>query len=378
MSQRALVIGGTGPTGPFVVEGLVERGYEVTILHGGQHEVEFSVPGIRHIHEDPHFAETLEHGLTGQGNFDLVVAQYGRLKVIADVMVGRTGRLVAIGGATAIYAPDGDPRWGPIGRPAVFPETTDILARDETVSGMAKIGLRMVQAMDALFEHHQQGDYVASYIGYPLNYGPRNPGQYDWTVVRRLLDGRRQLVIADGGMKLESRVLSENAATAVLLVVDKPEPSAGRRYNVADRYTYTMRQRIEYIASCLGKEIELIDMPYQLAWPCHPYWRRVPHHQVCLSTLIRDELGYHEVVEPDAGLRRSIEWLVANRPEPGGDAEQQIGDPFDYAGEDALTERWLRATGHLGDTEVKLPDAGHQYRHPKAPGDLWSPAPSSR
>src|SRR5476649_134315 len=49
---RALVIGGTGPTGPFVVEGLHRRGFDVTILHGGQHEVEFAVPNVRHIHED--------------------------------------------------------------------------------------------------------------------------------------------------------------------------------------------------------------------------------------------------------------------------------------------------------------------------------------
>ena len=78
------MIGGTGPTGPFVVEGLHERGYEVTILHGGQHEVEFAVPGVRHIHEDPHFREGLERGL-GEQSFELVVAQYGRLRIVAEL-----------------------------------------------------------------------------------------------------------------------------------------------------------------------------------------------------------------------------------------------------------------------------------------------------
>src|SRR4051794_7774522 len=42
-SMRALVVGGTGPTGPYVVNGLVERGYEVAILHSGRHEVD-SIP----------------------------------------------------------------------------------------------------------------------------------------------------------------------------------------------------------------------------------------------------------------------------------------------------------------------------------------------
>ena len=33
--MKALVVGGTGPTGPFIVNGLVERGYEVTIFTVG-------------------------------------------------------------------------------------------------------------------------------------------------------------------------------------------------------------------------------------------------------------------------------------------------------------------------------------------------------
>jgi NAD(P)-dependent dehydrogenase (short-subunit alcohol dehydrogenase family) len=44
--ERALVIGGTGPTGPYVVEGLDHRGFDVTILHGGQHEVDFAVGDV--------------------------------------------------------------------------------------------------------------------------------------------------------------------------------------------------------------------------------------------------------------------------------------------------------------------------------------------
>ena len=52
--QRALVIGGTGPTGPFVVNGLVERGYEVTILHTGAHEVDTIPSSVEHIHTNPY------------------------------------------------------------------------------------------------------------------------------------------------------------------------------------------------------------------------------------------------------------------------------------------------------------------------------------
>jgi len=371
--DRALVIGGTGPTGPAVVRGLAERGYRVTVLHTGQHEVDFGLPGIEHIHEDPHFAQTLERGLADR-TFDLVAAQYGRLRVVSGVLAGRTARLVAIGGATGVYAGDEDERWGEMGRPALFPENTPVYRTNAGPGGSEKIGLRMVEAMDTLFEHHARGDYSATYVMYPVNYGPRNPGPYDWAVVRRILDGRRRMVIADGGIKVESRVFSENAAAAVLAVIDEPERAAGKKYTVADRYAYTMRQRIEFIARCLDHDLELVDMPYDLAWPCHPYWRRSRAHRLCQSTLIRLELGYHEPVEPDQGLAQTVSWLAANRPEPGGEAERQIGDPFDYASEDDLMDRWLAARGAVGDVTSRLHPAGHQYRHPKTPGEAWRPA----
>ena len=36
--MKVLVVGGTGPSGPHVVQGLLERGHDVTILHRGVHE----------------------------------------------------------------------------------------------------------------------------------------------------------------------------------------------------------------------------------------------------------------------------------------------------------------------------------------------------
>ena len=51
--MRALVIGGTGPTGHFIVNGLRERGYRVAILHRGRHELPEIPDDVEHIHTDP-------------------------------------------------------------------------------------------------------------------------------------------------------------------------------------------------------------------------------------------------------------------------------------------------------------------------------------
>ena len=70
--MKALVVGGTGPTGPYIVNGLLDRGYEVAIFHRGTHEIPEIPPQVEHIHGDPHFLETIEESLGGR-TFDLAI-----------------------------------------------------------------------------------------------------------------------------------------------------------------------------------------------------------------------------------------------------------------------------------------------------------------
>jgi nucleoside-diphosphate-sugar epimerase len=321
---------------------------------------------VKHIHVDPHFKESLEAGLHGE-TFDLVVAQYGRLRVIAEVLQQRTERLIAIGGATARRAAPQDPRWGRVGRPYVLPEAREVLATDPATDKMA---FRMVEALDALFAAHDAGCYSATYLAYPVNYGPRQPGPLEWSVMRRALDRRSQFIVADGGLKLESRIFTRNAANAVMAVVDNPESSAGKRFTVCDELVYSMRQRIEYISSLVGHVFELVDMQYEYAWPCHPLWGHTREHRLCDSTNIRVELGYRDEYPPQDGIEQTVEWLLHNLPAPGGEEERQIGDPFDYANEDRLIQ-WWQSGGRGQPGESPLPAAAHIYRHPSRPGERW-------
>ena len=91
--MNALVIGGTGPTGPYIVEGLCKKGYDVGVLHRGLHEVEYSQP-VEHIHVDPFSPEAVES--LGSRKFDVVVSMYGRLRQIAEGMKGRTPRFLGV------------------------------------------------------------------------------------------------------------------------------------------------------------------------------------------------------------------------------------------------------------------------------------------
>ncbi len=98
--NTALVIGGTGPTGHYIVNGLLQRGYHVAILHRGSHEVDEIPAQVEHIHVDPYDEASFLSGL-GDRRFDVCIAAYGRLRMIAKKMVGRCGQFISIGGAPA-------------------------------------------------------------------------------------------------------------------------------------------------------------------------------------------------------------------------------------------------------------------------------------
>ena len=97
--MKALVIGGTGPTGYAIVEELLRRDYEVTIYHRGEHELEFSGP-VSHLHGNPTTQEDLERDLKGK-RFDVAVSTSGRLRYVAKVLAGQVKKLVAVTGEAA-------------------------------------------------------------------------------------------------------------------------------------------------------------------------------------------------------------------------------------------------------------------------------------
>jgi nucleoside-diphosphate-sugar epimerase len=365
--MKALVIGGTGPSGPFTVNGLLERGYEVTILHGGQHEVEFMQP-VEHIHTDPHFAETLAPALEGR-SFDLVLATYGRMRIIAELMKGKTRRFIGVGGS-AVYAHRDDPRWGPLGQPVLVPEDSP---RCDDPAG-PKFNHLMWVTEETLMQAHREGHYNATYFRYPLLYGPHAPANPEWSIVRRILDGRTQCVIAANGL-LRRRGYARNVAHALLLAVDKPAESSGQIYNIRDEQQYTQRQQVEFIARHLEHAWEVVEVPPALAQKVYKGATDAfmpPTIEFDISK-IKLQLGYRDIVSPAEGLAATVEWLVANRPLPGGEIERQLGDPFAYAAEDALIAACK--LGYAAGERVQFPQmqSGHMYRHPKKPGEAWAP-----
>ena len=204
---------------------------------------------------------------------------------------------------------------------------------------------------------------------YPYVYGPYQLVPREWCVVRRLLDGRGRIVLPDGGLALTTHGYAENLAHAVLLAVDQPDASAGQIYNCGDDRQFTLAQIVEVIARAIDRQVEIVNVPLRLAWPARPMLLGGSHHTVLDLTKIRTELGYRDVVPVEEALARTARWYVEHRPEPGGEIEERLGDPFDYAAEDALIDRYEAIVAELaGAGERRVGLGYHPYPHPTEAG----------
>ncbi len=333
MPKHALVVGGTGPTGPYIVNGLLDRGYEVAILHRGSHEVDEIPPQVEHIHTDPYDQACVEAALQGR-SFDVCVATYGRLRAIAAVMADRCGHFLSAGGGPA-YRGYMNPMLLGEGGMTVPIRENHPLVQDESEDSK---GYRIVRTERALFDAIPR----ATHFRYPYVYGRYQLVPREWLLVRRFRDGRRRIILPDGGLTLHSFGFAQNIAHAMLLAVDKPAVAQGKIYNVADATVLNLRQVTDIIAAHMGVDVEVINMPWDLAIPSRPLVMQ-PHttHRVQDVSAIMHDLGYVDEVEPADALRETVDWLLAHPPQPGGTEEMVLEDPFDYAAEDRLIDAWL-------------------------------------
>lgn len=365
--MRTLVVGGTGPTGPFIVNGLLERGREVTIFHRGTHEVPEIPDEVVHIHGDPHFTETIESALAGQ-TFDEVIASYGRIRLIAQALAGRVGQFIGVGGMP-VYRGYSDPGLlTPKGLPALVPEDAP-LARDNAEE---RFGVLIAQTEEEVFAHHPG----ATMFRYPYVYGPYQLVPREWGIVRRILDGRTHILLPDAGTVLCAHGWAGNLAHAVLLAVDKPDAAAGKSYNCGDLQQFTLSQIVELCSNALGASLQPVGVPWEVAGSAKALCPAGRFHQVMDFSRLRRDLGYTDLVPAAEAFARTARWYVDNRPDAS--FEERLGDPFDYEWEDRMIERAGRLVTELaqvayqdgaGEAGLARNDEGgtfrpHPYAHP--------------
>lgn len=335
--MKALVIGGTGPTGHYIVNGLIERGFTVTILHTGRHEVDEIPAQVEHIHTNPFDEAQLAQAIKGR-HWDLTIATYGRLRRVAEVMKAHTQRFMSIGGGPAYRGYMNAPALWPTGMAVPTPEDA-LKTRNEEEDGK---GFRVLKSEEAVFALHPD----ATHFRYPYIYGKYQVAPREWPIVKRILDKRPHIIVPEDGLSLNHYGGAVNMAHAVLLAVDHEQVSRGQIYNCGDEKILTLRQVIEVCSQALGHAWTIVSMPYHLAVAARPMMGQPwSTHRVFDLTKIKTELGYRDVVDPVEGVAEAARWYAAHPVDQRG--EQALQDPFDYTAEDQLVAAWESAVNHM-------------------------------
>jgi dTDP-D-glucose 4,6-dehydratase len=191
---------------------------------------------------------------------------------------------------------------------------------------------------------------------------------WEWAVVKRVLDGRRRIIVPDDGLWIVSRCAAENAAAAVLCIVAKPDVSGGQAYNCADEDQFTVRQWVQLVAGYAGGDVEIVGVPSSVA-RSHFIELMPPDarpHMLVNTEKIRQELGYADVVNAHDALRDTVEWMIAN-PITAADYPTYEAK-FDYALDDLMIDRYRQAVEQLNrDVPDRVLEVKHPMPHPKTP-----------
>jgi nucleoside-diphosphate-sugar epimerase len=321
--MKALLIGGSGFIGQFAAQQLQQRGHHVTIFHRGK----TSAPhGTEEILGNRQFLQDHQPEFRRQ-KFDVVVdfvLSSGRqAQQLMDTFRGIAGRVVALSSMDVYRA------WGVFYKTEQcglqeLPLTEDSELRTSTITYPPE-ALKRAQTiygwMDAEYdkipvEQAILGDakLPGTILRLPMIYGPGDPLHRFHPVLKRIDDGRKQIIFADDVAPLRTpRGYVEDVAAAIALAATSPQ-AAGRLYNVCETESFGELDWARKIAAATNWAGEFVVLPHDRT-PKHLLWpANTAQHVVASSQRIRKELGYHELLPREEAIRRTIEWERANPP----------------------------------------------------------------
>jgi len=322
--MKILLIGGSGFIGPFAAQQLQQGGHQVTIFHRGK----TSIPhGAEEILGNRQFLQDHQPEFRRQ-KFDVVidfVLSSGRqAQQLMDTFRGIAGRVVALSSMDVYRA------WGVFnnlepGGLQELPLTEDSELRTSRNTYPPEVLKRLRTSLypwvddeydKILVEQAVLSDpkLPGTILRLPMIYGPGDPAHRFHPTLKRIDDGRKQIIFADDVAPLRTpRGYVEDVGAAIALAATSPQ-AAGRVYNVSETESFGELDWARKIAACTGWPGDFVVLPHDRA-PKHLLSPgNTAQHVVASSERIRKELGYHELLPRDVAIRRTIEWERANLP----------------------------------------------------------------
>jgi nucleoside-diphosphate-sugar epimerase len=334
--MKALLIGGSGFIGPSTATALLQRGHHVTVFHRGKTT---APQNSEEILGDRQFLQDHQPEFRRQ-KFDVVVdfvLSSGRqAQQLMDTFRGLAGRVIALS-SMDVYRAMGVFYGFESGGLQELPLTEDSDLRTSR-NVYSQETLNKVRGVYGWFDDEYDKIPVeqavmsdarlpGTVLRLPMIYGPGDPLHRFHAVLKRMEDGRKQILFADDVAPLRTpRGYVEDVGAAIALVATSPQ-SAGRVYNVCETESFGELDWARKIATVTGWNGEFVVLPHDRT-PKHLHWPgNTAQHLVASSERLRKELGYSELLSREEAIRRTIAWERANPP-------AQPMAQFDYEAED--------------------------------------------
>ena len=308
-------VGGTVFIGHAAARSAVERGHQVTVIHRGEHPAE--IAGANSLLADRTQTDALRAALHASAP-DAVVDTRAMTAHDARATIDASRELevpVVVLSSQDVYAQFGrlNGHDGPDPERLVTEDSP--LTVPYPFKGIAEhAGGDAYDKKDVEAEFRETSDLRdVLVLRLPATYGSRDPQRRFGVIVDALDRGVRDLPIRGGGNFRWTHSHVANVAHAIVLGCEA-RLSGYHLFNVGEAETPTMKERAELIASATGTEIEwrVSDESLQDDWAIFGEMR---NDVVVDSTKIRRQLGFAEVLGPDACLADLIDGLRRSRGE---------------------------------------------------------------
>jgi 2'-hydroxyisoflavone reductase len=248
-AMRTLVIGGTLFIGREIVQRLLRRGHDVTVLHRRDHHD--LGPDVRNLQADRGDLATTSR-LIRDGRFEAVfdvAYDWGKGTTAAQVegaarSCGPELHRYVFVSSIAAYGPGLDHR-----------ESSPLVPDDEPFL----YAQHKATSERALFRMHADSGFPVTTFRPPFVHGPRQPFDREQFFWDRLRDGR-PIVLPDGGNAPMQWVFVSDLAEACVRALEIPA-AAGEAFNIAHVERLTQRSFVEALARVAGSLPTFVSLP---------------------------------------------------------------------------------------------------------------------
>lgn len=327
--MNALVLGGSVFVGRRLVDALVARGDDVTVLNRGR-TAAARPDGVSHLAADRTDAASMRAALGGRewdAVYDVsgfVMAAGGSdIALLLDLLDGRTGAYVFV---SSIMAYD----QGLVGR---FPWTEDL---PDNPDGPSSYGGFKAIAERAIVDRHRRTAFPGSVARPAAIYGPDNNIFDMETPMFLRLEQGRPILLPHGGLVAASYGHVDDLCDALVMMTGHPD-AAGEVVNVSGEGV-TSRRYVETLAAVVGAEPDIVEVPDHVAASlADPGWGHLfgsRHHAVVSVEKARQVLGLEPRYDLLRGHEHTYEWFraagLSGRTEPLVDPVWKATWDFDH------------------------------------------------